>query len=182
MSVDDQLLLEKGRALPPQRRAEVEDFVDFLTHREEEQRLTHSAARASEPTFKAIWDNPRGCRVRSALDDSDRAARGHRASRARCRAADTAGTGAAVDRSAAPQASRRFAPIDRRARCRCPGSSRCRWKSQRAIRIAELEALDQLHTAQAAALQILQRLWTTLQCLVIEVDHLVQQRRVAFLQ
>ena len=58
MSVDDQLLLEKLRALPPMRRAEVEDFVDFLTHREEEQRLTHSAAHASEPTFKAIWDNP----------------------------------------------------------------------------------------------------------------------------
>jgi hypothetical protein len=58
MSVDDQLLLEKLRALPPKRRAEVEDFVDFLTHREEEQRLTHSATQASEPVFKAIWDNP----------------------------------------------------------------------------------------------------------------------------
>jgi hypothetical protein len=32
MSVHDQLLLEKLHALPPQRRAEVEDFVDFLTH------------------------------------------------------------------------------------------------------------------------------------------------------
>jgi hypothetical protein len=58
MSVDDQLLLEKLRSLPPRRRAEVEDFVDFLTHREEEQRLTHTAAQASEPVFKAIWDNP----------------------------------------------------------------------------------------------------------------------------
>jgi hypothetical protein len=58
MSVDDQQLLEKVRALPPRRRAEVEDFVDFLTHREEEQRLTHSAAQTSEPAFKAIWDNP----------------------------------------------------------------------------------------------------------------------------
>jgi hypothetical protein len=58
MSVDDQLLLEKLRSLPPQRRAEVEDFVDFLTHREEEQRLTQAAAQASEPAFKAIWDNP----------------------------------------------------------------------------------------------------------------------------
>jgi hypothetical protein len=58
MSVDDQLLLEKLRALPPKRRAEVEDFVDFLAHREEEQRLTHSAAQVSEPAFKSIWDNP----------------------------------------------------------------------------------------------------------------------------
>jgi len=58
MSVDDQLLLEKLRSLPPQRRAEVEDFVDFLAHREEEQRLGQIAAQAFEPAFKALWDDP----------------------------------------------------------------------------------------------------------------------------
>lgn len=55
---NDQVLIEKLKSLPPQRRAEVEDFVDFLRTREEEQRLTHIASQASEPVFKAIWDNP----------------------------------------------------------------------------------------------------------------------------
>lgn len=54
----DEALLEKLKSLPPQRRAEVEDFVDFLKTREDEQRLTHAAAQASEPAFKAVWDNP----------------------------------------------------------------------------------------------------------------------------
>lgn len=58
MSVDDQGLIEKLKALPPQRRAEVEDFVDFLKSREDEQRVTHAAMHASAPAFKAIWDNP----------------------------------------------------------------------------------------------------------------------------
>jgi hypothetical protein len=55
---NDQALIEKLKALPPQRRAEVEDFVDFLKTREDEQRLTQAASQASEPAFKTIWDNP----------------------------------------------------------------------------------------------------------------------------
>ena len=55
---DDQLLIEKLKSLPPQRRAEVEDFVDFLKNREDEQRLTHAATQASEPAFNCVWDNP----------------------------------------------------------------------------------------------------------------------------
>jgi len=55
---DDQVLIEKLKSLPPQRRAEVEDFVDFLRSRDEEQRLTHAAAQISEPAFKTVWDNP----------------------------------------------------------------------------------------------------------------------------
>lgn len=58
MSARDHELIEKLKSLPPQRRAEVEDFVDFLKSREDEQRLTHAAAHASEPAFKAVWDNP----------------------------------------------------------------------------------------------------------------------------
>ena len=34
MSVNPDVLYEKFKALPPQRRAEVEDFVDFLTRKE----------------------------------------------------------------------------------------------------------------------------------------------------
>ncbi|MGH8320276.1 MAG: DUF2281 domain-containing protein [Steroidobacteraceae bacterium] len=54
----EQLLLEKLRALPPERRAEVEDFIDFLQNREADQHLVRSAMRASEPAFTAVWDNP----------------------------------------------------------------------------------------------------------------------------
>ena len=54
---DDQVLIEKLKSLPPRRRAEVEDFVDFLRSREAEQHLTRAAAQASEPAFKAVWDN-----------------------------------------------------------------------------------------------------------------------------
>ena len=56
-SGDDQLL-EKLKSLAPERRAEVEDFVDFLKSRDDDERLRHAMARASEPVFKAIWDNP----------------------------------------------------------------------------------------------------------------------------
>jgi hypothetical protein len=54
----EQVLLEKLKALPPERRAEVEDFIDFLQNREADQHLARAAARASEPAFKAVWDNP----------------------------------------------------------------------------------------------------------------------------
>jgi hypothetical protein len=55
---DDRVLIEKLKSLPPQRRAEVEDFVDFLRSRETDKQLTRAAAQASEPAFKAVWDNP----------------------------------------------------------------------------------------------------------------------------
>ena len=51
-------LLAKIRSLPPERVAEVEDFVDFLRHRDQEQRLTQAAARCSEETFARVWENP----------------------------------------------------------------------------------------------------------------------------
>ena len=57
MSATEQVLIEKIRQLPPQRLAEVEDFVDFLRTREDEQRLTQSAAKASEASFAAVWNN-----------------------------------------------------------------------------------------------------------------------------
>lgn len=57
MTAAEQLLIDKIRQLPPQRLAEVEDFVDFLRAREEEQRLTRSATKASEPSFAQGWVN-----------------------------------------------------------------------------------------------------------------------------
>ena len=55
---DEEVLLAKIRALPPPRVAEVEDFVDFLRLRDEEQRLTESATKLSEAAFAKVWDNP----------------------------------------------------------------------------------------------------------------------------
>ena len=51
-------LMEKIRALPDERIAEVEDFVDFLRMREQERALTRAAAAASAAAFAAIWSNP----------------------------------------------------------------------------------------------------------------------------
>jgi hypothetical protein len=53
-----QTLLEKIRALPPERIVEIEDFVDFIAAREQQRALTRAAASASIPAFAAIWSNP----------------------------------------------------------------------------------------------------------------------------
>lgn len=52
-----QALIEKIKLLPPQRMAEVEDFVDFLFTREGEQDFVSAMQKASEPSFAAVWDN-----------------------------------------------------------------------------------------------------------------------------
>jgi hypothetical protein len=57
MNASDQVLFDKIKQLPPQRVAEVEDFVDFLREREAEQRLTQTAAKTSEASFAQVWDN-----------------------------------------------------------------------------------------------------------------------------
>lgn len=57
MSATEQVLIEKIRQLPPQRLAEVEDFVDFLRTREDEQRLVHAAGKVAEASFAAVWEN-----------------------------------------------------------------------------------------------------------------------------
>jgi hypothetical protein len=57
MTAAEQVLIDKIKQLPPQRMAEVEDFVDFLRTREDEHRLTHAATKASEASFAQVWDN-----------------------------------------------------------------------------------------------------------------------------
>ena len=49
-------LIEKIRALPPDKIAEVVDFVDFLAQRDD-RRLLEAASKISEPAFAAVWDN-----------------------------------------------------------------------------------------------------------------------------
>ena len=51
-------LVQKIRSLPPDKVAEVEDFVDFIAQRDE-RRLTQAATKLSERAFKKVWDNPR---------------------------------------------------------------------------------------------------------------------------
>ena len=55
---DEEDLLAKIRRLPPERVAEVEDFVDFLRGREQEQQLTRAATKLSEAAFAKVWENP----------------------------------------------------------------------------------------------------------------------------
>jgi len=52
-----QTLIEKLKSLPPERVAEVEDFVDFLRTRDEERALERAATRAAEPAFAKVWNN-----------------------------------------------------------------------------------------------------------------------------
>lgn len=50
-------LLAKLQQLPPQRLAEVEDFIDFLRSREDDRALTNAAVTAAAPAFDKVWDN-----------------------------------------------------------------------------------------------------------------------------
>jgi len=50
-------LIRKIRSLPPEKVAEVEDFVEFLAQRDDSQ-LTQAAAKLAEKAFRRIWNNP----------------------------------------------------------------------------------------------------------------------------
>ena len=52
-----QALMEKIQGLPAQKRAEVEDFIDFLRARDD-RRLLQAAEKLSEKAFRKVWDNP----------------------------------------------------------------------------------------------------------------------------
>lgn len=50
-------LVEKLRQLPPDRLAEVEDFIDFLNQRYRQAPATVAAMAATQPVLESIWDN-----------------------------------------------------------------------------------------------------------------------------
>ncbi len=54
----EETLIKKIRSLPPERIAEVADFVDFLAAREQGQHLTQVGAQLTEVSLRAVWDNP----------------------------------------------------------------------------------------------------------------------------
>jgi hypothetical protein len=58
MATPHDQLIEKISRLPPDRVAEVEDFVDFLAQRDTDRQLVSAAAGASEAAFAKVWDNP----------------------------------------------------------------------------------------------------------------------------
>jgi hypothetical protein len=51
-------LLDKIRALPEDKIAEVADFVEFLRLRAEEQQAAAAVTKLSEQAFAKVWDNP----------------------------------------------------------------------------------------------------------------------------
>jgi hypothetical protein len=51
-------ILAKIRSLPPDKVAEVQDFVDFLSQRAFDCQLTRATTRLSEPALAKVWDNP----------------------------------------------------------------------------------------------------------------------------
>jgi len=57
MPIDSQSLIDKIKALPPDRVVEVADFVDFIRQREQGRALTRAAAATSAASFAAIWSN-----------------------------------------------------------------------------------------------------------------------------
>lgn len=52
-----QHMLEKLRHLSPERLTEVDDFIDFLSERDQDQQLRQSYVHASEKAFNHVWDN-----------------------------------------------------------------------------------------------------------------------------
>jgi hypothetical protein len=55
---EDPTLFEKLRELPPEKLAEVEDFVDFLRYKDEDRGLRQAAMKLSESVFEKAWNNP----------------------------------------------------------------------------------------------------------------------------
>ena len=50
-------LIRKIRSLPPEKVAQVEDFVEFLAQRDD-RRLSRAAATLAEKAFRRVWNNP----------------------------------------------------------------------------------------------------------------------------
>ncbi len=54
----NEALIEKIGALPSDRIAEVEDFVDFIRARDSDHALSRTSLAASVPAFAQVWSNP----------------------------------------------------------------------------------------------------------------------------
>jgi uncharacterized protein DUF2281 len=56
-AVRENALIRKIRSLPPEKVAEVEDFVEFLKQRQDRQ-LTQAAGKLAEKALRRVWDDP----------------------------------------------------------------------------------------------------------------------------
>jgi hypothetical protein len=54
----ERVLIEKIRTLAPEKIAEVEDFVDFLSLKDQDRGLMRARNRLAEDVCKKVWDNP----------------------------------------------------------------------------------------------------------------------------
>lgn len=58
MQTDEiQPLVDKLKKLPPERVAEVENFIDFLSQQAQDRALSRAAMSISEPALEKVWDN-----------------------------------------------------------------------------------------------------------------------------
>lgn len=54
----EQELVNKIRMLPPEKIAVVDEFIEFLRHRDDDHLLSAAATKLSEKAFQKVWDNP----------------------------------------------------------------------------------------------------------------------------
>ena len=54
----DEELIKKIKSLPPDKLAEVVDFVDFLRQRGDDRRIANGMPKLAEDAFRKVWDNP----------------------------------------------------------------------------------------------------------------------------
>lgn len=56
-SEQERFILSKIRMLPPDKIAQVSDFVDFISQKNQERQLCKAACKMAEDAFKKVWDN-----------------------------------------------------------------------------------------------------------------------------
>ena len=56
-SNQESMLIQKIRSLAPDRIAEVVDFVDFLSQKDQNRQILQAANKLAENAFKEVWDN-----------------------------------------------------------------------------------------------------------------------------
>lgn len=57
MQIQVENMIEKLKHVPPDRLAEISDFIDFILQKDQENRLKRDFVQASEASFANIWDN-----------------------------------------------------------------------------------------------------------------------------
>ncbi len=56
-SEQERFILAKIRMLPPDKIAEVSNFVDFISQKNQDRKLSKAAREMAEDAFKRVWDN-----------------------------------------------------------------------------------------------------------------------------